>query len=148
MRVTNRLTEDLDRHPTDNELAEALGISVAELSSYQSMAQPRQMVSLDEIAEKARGDESLPLGEKLPDPHATAPDSAMLFAEDRRLILHCLRTLPKTQATVIALHYLQSVPLREVASILHVTPSRVSQLHHQALDRMAQAWRRLQTLPE
>jgi RNA polymerase sigma factor (sigma-70 family) len=43
---------------------------------------------------------------------------------------------------VIVLHYLQSVPLREVAEILAVTPSRVSQLHHQALARLKLAWQR------
>jgi RNA polymerase sigma factor (sigma-70 family) len=43
---------------------------------------------------------------------------------------------------VIVLHYLQNVPLREVARILVVTPSRVSQLHHQALARLKQTLER------
>jgi DNA-directed RNA polymerase specialized sigma subunit len=43
---------------------------------------------------------------------------------------------------VIVLHYLQNVPLRDVADLLKVTPSRVSQLHHQALGRLKQFWRR------
>ena len=59
-----------------------------------------------------------------------------------RTILQCLDCLPKTQLTVIVLHYLQNVPLREVAAILAVTPSRVSQLHHRALARLKQAWQR------
>jgi len=66
----------------------------------------------------------------------------VLFAEDRRTMLQCLSRLPKTQATVIVLHYLQNMPLRDVAEILAVTPSRVSQLHHQALDRLKQSWQK------
>jgi RNA polymerase sigma factor for flagellar operon FliA len=57
-------------------------------------------------------------------------------------MLQALGCLPKTQCTVIVLHYLHNVPLRDVAEVLTVTPSRISQLHHQALGRLKQAWRR------
>jgi RNA polymerase sigma factor for flagellar operon FliA len=145
-KITSILIEQLEREPTDVELAAALGIEASELASYQTLAQPRQLMSLDEMSENAHGEENLQLTERLPDPHAAKPDAAMLSAENRRFLLQCLALLPKTQATVIVLHYLQNVALREVADILSVTPSRVSQLHHQALERLRQAWRRHQTL--
>jgi RNA polymerase sigma factor for flagellar operon FliA len=113
-----------------------------DLAAYQTQAQPRQLVSLDEMAENSQGDESLSLTERLADPAAARPDAGVLSAEDRRTILKCLGCLPKTQSTVIVLHYLQNVSLREVARILDVTPSRVSQLHHQALARLKLAWQR------
>lgn len=124
------------------ELAAALGMKEGELAAFQSQAQPRQVVSLDEMTENQNGDENLSLTERLADPYAASPDAAVLSAEDRATILQCLGRLPKTQATVIDLHYLQNVPLRRVAAILDVTPSRVSQLHHQALARLKQAWQR------
>lgn len=145
-RVTSRLTEHLEREPTHAELAAALGIEASDLASYLTQAQPRQVVSFDEMSENPHGDESFPLSERLSDPHAVRPDAAMLSAEDRHLVLQSLISLPETQATVIVLHYLQNVPLREVAEVLDVTPSRVSQLHHQALDRLKQTWRRKQAL--
>jgi RNA polymerase sigma factor for flagellar operon FliA len=141
-RITSNLTEHLEREPTRLELAAALGVEEMDLAAYQTQAQPRQLVSLDEMAENGHGEESLSLTERLADPFAARPDAAVLCAEDRRTMLQCLGRLPKTQATVIVLHYLQSVPLRTVAEILAVTPSRVSQLHHQALARLKQAWHR------
>jgi RNA polymerase sigma factor for flagellar operon FliA len=132
----------LEREPTRPELAAALGVEETDLTAYQTQAQPRQVVSLDEMTENGHGEESLSLTERLADPAAARPDAAVVFAEDRRTVLKCLGRLPKTQATVIVLHYLQSVPLRDVAEILAVTPSRVSQLHHQALARLKQAWHR------
>jgi RNA polymerase sigma factor for flagellar operon FliA len=72
------------------------------------------------------------------------PDSNLLIAEGRLELLRCLKKLPKSQATVIVLHYLKEVPLREIAEMLAVTPSRVSQLHHQALGRLRQALQRMQ----
>jgi RNA polymerase sigma factor for flagellar operon FliA len=145
--VTRELTEQLEREPTQKELAKALGMEPADLNAYQTQSQPRQMISLDEIAEKSQGEEGLSLAERLADAQATAPDVAILASENRMIILRCLKDLPKTQATVIVLHYLHNIPLRDVASVLGVTPSRVSQLHHQALGRMKVAWKRLHAHP-
>ena len=142
-RITSTLTEQLEREPTHNELAAALGVEVNDLAAFQTQAAPRQVISFDETTENALGDENLTLNERLADPAAVLPDAAVVSAENRRTLLECLASLPKTQGMVIGLHYLQNVPLRDVAVILAVTPSRVSQLHHQALGRMKQAWRRV-----
>src|SRR5271156_5197134 len=141
-RITSNLTEQLEREPTRTELAAALGVEETDLAAYQTQAQPRQLVSFDDMTENCHGEENLCLTERLADPAAARPDAAVLSAEDRRIMLQALGCLPKTQSTVIVLHYLQNVPLREVAQILAVTPSRVSQLHHQALARLKQAWHR------
>ncbi|HEV3273076.1 MAG TPA: FliA/WhiG family RNA polymerase sigma factor [Candidatus Methylacidiphilales bacterium] len=141
-RITSNLTEQLEREPTRLELAAALGVDETDLTAYQTYAQPRQLVSLDEINEIGHSDESLSLKERLADPSAVRPDASVLSAEDRRTMLQCLGCLSKTQSTVIVLHYLQNVPFREVAEILAVSPSRVSQLHRQALARLKQAWQR------
>ena len=144
-RITCRLTEQLDREPTQSELASAMGMEKSELMACQTQIQPRQMVSFDEMSENPSGDENLSLGERLADPAAVRPDAGMVTAEDRRRMLRCLATLPKTQLTIIILHYLQGVSLCDVAKLLAVTPSRVSQLHHQALDRLKLAWMRKHT---
>jgi RNA polymerase sigma factor for flagellar operon FliA len=141
-RITSNLMEKLDREPTENELAAALGIHETELAAFQTHATPRQVVSLDEVTDNAHGDENLTLTEKLADPCASRPDAAVLSSEDRRTLVRCLSRLPQMQATVIAMHYLQGVPLRDVAKALQVTPSRISQLHHQALARLKQGWNR------
>jgi RNA polymerase sigma factor for flagellar operon FliA len=145
-RITSNLTENLEREPTREELAAALGVEVADLTAYQTQSQPRQIISFDEMTENSNGDESLSLTERLADPSANRPDAAVLSAEDRRTMLSCLALLPPAQGTVIRLHYLQGVPLRQVARMLKVTPSRISQLHHQALGRLKQAWTRSQAI--
>jgi len=145
--VTSILIEQLEREPTGAELAAALGIEIADLMTLQTMAQPRQLVSFDEMSENMQGDENLALSERLPDLDTERPDEAVLSTEDRRMLMGCLSALPKTQATVIVLHYLQNIPLREVAAMLEVTPSRVSQLHHQALGRLKHSLKRASALP-
>ena len=139
-RVTCNLTERLEREPTQRELADALGVDDEDFAAFQAHAQPRQVVSFDEVTENGQGEDKLPLTERLADPEAARPDSRVRLAEDRRALVRCIERLTKTQATVIVLHYLQGVPLRDVARLLDVTPSRVSQLHHQALARLKHAW--------
>jgi len=146
-RVTAGLIEQLEREPTFAELAAALGVKVTELAALQTFSQPRQLVSFDETGENSHGEESLPLTERLADPAAPTPDAAVLSQEAKRTLFKCISSLPHPQATVIRLHYLKTVPLRDVADLLKVTPSRVSQLHHQALSRVRQLWKRSETLP-
>lgn len=141
-RITAMLIEELEREPTGPELAAALGIPAGELEAFQTLAQPRQVMSFEDVGENSHGEEGIPLRERLADPHTPSPDAGIHSEEDRRTLLKCLNNLPKSQATVIVLHYLQNVPLRDVADLLKVTPSRVSQLHHQALTRLRQSWKR------
>jgi len=143
-RITTNLTEQLEREPTRLELAEALGLDEHDLTAFQTQATPRQLISFDEVTENGHGEENLTLNERLADPEAVQPDAAVVSEEDRQTMLLCLRELPKAQVTVIVLHYLQDTPLREIARMLAVTPSRVSQLHHQALTRLRTAWDRRQ----
>jgi RNA polymerase sigma factor for flagellar operon FliA len=141
-RITAVLIVKLEREPTAAELADALGIAVSELASLQHLSQPRQLVSFEESSDHGHGEESLPLMERLADSSTPTPDQAVHRDEDRRMLRKCLAALPKSQATVINQHYLQDIPLRDVADRLKVTPSRVSQLHHQALGRLRQSWNR------
>jgi RNA polymerase sigma factor FliA len=138
--VTHDLSERLEREPTQHEIATALGVDDGDLAAFRAEACPRQMISFDEVTENAHGEENLSLTERLPDPAAPLPDSRMRQAEDRCALARCIHRLPKTQATVVVLHYLQRVPLRDVARLLEVTPSRVSQLHRRALERLRQTW--------
>ncbi len=147
-RVTTVLTEQLEREPTPRELADALEMEMAELSAFLSMAQTRHVVSLDETSDNSRGEEGLALAERLADPSMPGPDARILNAEERKQLAECLRKLPKTQVTVITLHYLKDVPLRDIAAMLCVTPSRISQLHHQALARLRQSLVRMRSEPE
>jgi RNA polymerase sigma factor for flagellar operon FliA len=46
--------------------------------------------------------------------------------------------LPPKERTVLALYYYEELNLRQIAEVLHVTESRVSQIRTQALKRLRQ----------
>jgi len=61
---------------------------------------------------------------------------ASLQEEKSRLADAILR-LTKTERLVITLYYFERLPLREIGAVLHVTDSRVCQIHRAALRRLA-----------
>jgi RNA polymerase sigma factor for flagellar operon FliA len=68
-----------------------------------------------------------------------APDNAYTRLEVRQLrqqIAQLLQQLPERERLVLHRHYFQQVPFEETARTLGVTKARVSQIHHEALQRL------------
>jgi RNA polymerase sigma factor for flagellar operon FliA len=106
------------RRPTREELADALGVTPAELVTRQ-----------DEIANSQIGSlNALISGDDDTDPEASALSAA---AKDRfRAAFECLA--PRERKIAVLL-YVYNLTLREIGEILGVTESRVCQLHAQIL---------------
>jgi RNA polymerase sigma factor for flagellar operon FliA len=47
-----------------------------------------------------------------------------------------LKALPKKEQLVVSLHYQEELAFKDIASVLDLTPGRVSQLHTQAMVRI------------
>lgn len=76
---------------------------------------------------------------------ADAPSSRDAFAErrlelgeERALIEAGLRTLPKWQRRIVALHYFGNVSQRGIASELGLSQVHVSRLLHESLEKLRQ----------
>jgi RNA polymerase sigma factor for flagellar operon FliA len=71
--------------------------------------------------------------ERLPDQNAVPPDAVLERREQRELIRDAIATLPEQQRVVLALCYNEGLNLRQIAEVLHVTESRVSQVRTAAI---------------
>jgi RNA polymerase sigma factor for flagellar operon FliA len=47
-----------------------------------------------------------------------------------------IKDLPEKERMVVALHYQEDLSFREVATVLDLTPGRISQIHTQAMLRI------------
>ena len=56
--------------------------------------------------------------------------------EMRELLTGAIDQLPERERQVIALYYLEELTMKEIAMVLSITESRVSQLHTQAIIRL------------
>ena len=126
--LSRKITEDTGTPPTDPELAEKLGITVEELYETFENARAQHFVSLD-----GSTDDSPALGNLLAAPHAVAPGDKIERAELVEKLAEAIKQLLEKQRQVVLLYYQQHLTMKQIAEILEITESRVSQLHASAL---------------
>ena len=116
----SRLEAKLGRAPDDSEVAEELGIPVAELRSTYSKISYTNMVSIDEMG--FGDDNAPPATNELPHSDDDIPAG----------FLQAVRELPERDQVVVALYYWEGLTLAEIGQVLEVSESRISQLHSRA----------------
>lgn len=120
------------RAPTDEELAEALSVSTAEVAELWRHVERRRPVSLDSTHEEGGADGDPALADRRAD-----PAQLLLAKEARELLLDALKELPDKQRYTLLLYYFEKLTMAQVGRVLEVSESRVSQLHSAALRTLA-----------
>ncbi|MBN2204044.1 MAG: RNA polymerase sigma factor WhiG [Thermoleophilia bacterium] len=131
------LENRLHRAPTDQEIAEHIGVSVDEFQVTLSQIATASIVALDELwaISGSDGDQSA-LIDTIEDPKSNDPSRMLDLSEMKSRLAAAIDALPKREKIVIALYYYENLTLREIGEVLGVTESRVSQLHTKAILRL------------
>jgi RNA polymerase sigma factor for flagellar operon FliA len=119
------LTAQLGRTPTLTELAELLGVAVAELSNVDDDVQRAAVLSLQGFA--------VGTAEDMVAETSLNPEEMLLHRERIGYLHDAVVVLPERLRFVVEASFLQERPLSDVAADLGVTESRVSQLRTEAL---------------
>lgn len=131
-RAIQDLEQSLGERPTPEQAAEALGLSVDEVSEIMLSARSACETSIDEGPPEQ-------LAAMLSDPVCDDPSSSAEWLEMKTLLMQAILDLPEQDQTVINLYYAEDLLLREISEILGVTESRVSQIHSRAIYRLNRA---------
>lgn len=128
----------LGRFAEDHEVAAHLGLSLAELSTWEAEVASLGLSSLDEFWHESQDGSDRPLTgvDILRDDRTPDPEEEYCESEKCRLLAEAVDELPDKERLVITLCYYEELTAKEVARILDVTPSRVSQLHSRAVTRL------------
>lgn len=127
------LKASLGREPTVDEVAEALDVSTEDIHGWRSDLNRHVEESLDH-APPARGEEfrGLSAVETTADDGPSVEDSVS-DAQTREILMECIQSLPERDARILALYYYEGLRLREIAQLMGVTESRISQIRQAAL---------------
>lgn len=130
------LERTLGREPTDDEVADAMGLDREAYYQQLGAIHGLVMVSLDEPG--AEGDEVLLGGShlELPDQDGYDPFMAAASKERVRLLGEIIDSLPAQERRVLTLYYYEELTMKEIGQVLRVTESRVSQVHASAILRV------------
>ena len=130
--VMKDIEQTKGRPATDEEIAAGLGVSNEEYTEMQSQMKITGVVSLNEFMET---------GAEVPAEQTTqyrfeTPEEAMDKAELKEKLIEALSLLTEKEQKVVTLYYYEDLTLKEIANVLEVSESRVSQLHTKAIQKM------------
>jgi RNA polymerase sigma factor for flagellar operon FliA len=128
-RTVSALEQAAGVAPAPEEIAAAMGLALAEVDEILLSAKSAGTASLEDGTGAA-------LVGLLGDPHSSDPQGSAEWEETKSLLIAAIAALPEQDKTVITLYYGEELLLREIAEVLEVTESRVSQIHTRALYRL------------
>ena len=133
LELSRKIVEQTGRMPTDEELAGRLNTSVEDVAALYENARARHFVSIDALAEE----EGPALGYALAAADTPPPDSRIEKAELLEKLADAMQELDQRRLQIIVLYYHQHLTMKQIADVLDITESRVSQLHASALFTLA-----------
>lgn len=124
-----------ERMPSDKEVAEHLGLTVAQFHTMLVEASAT-IVSLDTpLGDVGEGDRAA-LIDQIADENAPDLADQVDQRDLKRALIRALENLSERDRLVISLYYYEELTLREISEVLGVSTSRVSQLHAAAIFKL------------
>ncbi|MBL0388937.1 FliA/WhiG family RNA polymerase sigma factor [Tumebacillus sp. ITR2] len=124
------------RSAKDEEIAERLGVSVAEFQNVLYELSVSPLVSLDGMLSNDDPGSDLKVADTIVDSNALQPHVELERADVQAILTGVLDRLPEKERLVVTLHYYEEFTFKEIAEILELSSSRVSQLHTKAIYRL------------
>ena len=126
----------LKRAPTEQEIAERLGVTLRELHDVTNQISFVSVLALDELLSVGtdRG-EQVSLIDTLA-ARGTDPTTGLEDQETRGILAAAINSLSEREKIVVTLYYFEGLTLSEIGDILGVTESRVCQIHTKAVGQL------------
>ena len=125
--------QKLKRAPNEDEIAAQLGLSMVE---YHEWLVDIRGVNLGSLEASSGDDDGRDLLKYISDKEENWPSRLVERAELERLLVEAIDRMPPIEKTVLSLYYQEELTLREIAKIVGLHESRISQLKSQALLRL------------
>jgi len=136
-RATNRLTEELGRTPTPEEIARVLGLQKKKLPIIK-----KAIRIYNSTPQTDQTDSGWSLGEMVTDDRLKNPEEELVEHDDLSHVREMLETMDGRESTVLkmrfGLHGEEPHTLKEIGEKLGLTRERVRQIETEALNRLAE----------
>ncbi|MBM3999501.1 MAG: FliA/WhiG family RNA polymerase sigma factor [Planctomycetes bacterium] len=130
---TKALEARLGRHPTEAELAEQMGMSVAELEKMILEANAVNLISLNKKWYETDSYKDVREIDILEDKRGEDPTRRVQKNDLMRLVT---KGLNRNERLIIILYYYEELTMKEIGATLDLSESRVSQMHSSIVQRL------------
>jgi len=124
------------RSARDEEVADHLNMTLHDFQQtvYELSISP--LSSLDGMLPTDDAGSDVKMSDTLEDPNAPLPESIVERMSVQSILIGVLDRLPEKERLVVTLHYYEEFSFKEIAEVLELSASRVSQLHTKAIYRL------------
>ena len=126
----------LGRAPCDATMMDFLGMDREKFYAFAREAVPVTLVSLEELITQDDVESDLSGKVDLADSTLVPPREKANREQLYRIVADAIDALPERHRLLLSLYYFEEMKMHEIAEILGVTESRVSQIHKEALLRL------------
>ncbi len=130
--ATEKLKQKYGRTPTNDEIADYLGIDKSKVVS--TLAEDTSIGSLYD--KKYSGDEGIEIIDTIEDTSSVSPLEKLEEKDVRNELQAALKKLPERERMVMVLYYHENMTLKEIGENIEVSESRVCQIHAQAIMKL------------
>ena len=127
------IEQRVHRSPSEDEIAHELGLTIEE---YHQWLVDIRGVNLGSLETTSPDDDGRDLLKYISDDEENWPSRLLEKSELQRLLAEAIEKMPYTEKIVLSLYYHEELTLREIAKIVNLHESRVSQLKSQAILRL------------
>ncbi len=131
--TTAKLEQHHGRLPTEEEIAADLGLSLDEYRSWSAGSRSLTLGSLESAGSQENGRDLLRF---VSDSEEQWPSVILERSELARLVAEFVAEMPEVERNVLTFYFYEGMNLREIAEVLDLHESRISQLKSQAVSRL------------
>jgi len=137
-RATTRLTEELGRSPTPEEVARVLGLPKKKLPIIK-----KAIKIYNATPQTDQSEAGWTLGDMVTDERQLSPDDALVESDSLKHVMEMLKVMDPREATVLRMRFglekHDPKTLKEIGECLGLTRERVRQIETEALNKMAES---------
>ncbi len=137
-RASTRLTEELDRTPTPEEVARVLGLPKKKVPIIKKAIKIYNATPQTDQAEAG-----WTLSDMVTDDRQLSPDDALVESDSLKHVMEMLKTMDPREASVLrmrfGLEHQEPKTLKQIGEQLGITRERVRQIETEALEKMAES---------
>lgn len=126
------LQNEFGRPPQEKELGDRLHLSEDELNKIRRDEVSVNMIAFEDLIQE----NNACLANIRSTTSFQHPEEKILDDEFKKTLADCIDELDESERTVISLYYFDELKLKEIAFVMELTPSRISQIHSKALNKM------------
>lgn len=134
--ATDELRAALNREPTQNELANKLGVEKESAHKLTQVTKKCTLISTEDIKNYSESERKHMLSSISNSNPLQSPSKSYFEKDTRKKLLEVLHNLKTNERIIISLYYFEDLSYKEIGDVLDLTESRISQIHSKAIKKL------------